>query len=903
MNYLHSFFFSIKKLFSPKKSTVELDEELQFHLDMSIEQKLAMGMTQEQAEKEARKEFGSDLRVREACRMSWGARIVDETVQDIRRATRRLWNRPAYSVPIVVILAVALGVCATFADILYQRAFRPYPEADKVIEIGWSHPMPRFSHYYLSVSVAAFECLEEMTGVFESIGQCGSDGYFLKIGEETEFVHVAWMTTGTWNAIRLNPLYGRAFSQQDIDEGNIDVAVLTYRFAQKRFSAASDALGQDIQLNGKYFRVIGVLGKGIRFPVSSDICIPFRVDSSGRYGASNMSRGRVYGRLAEGVSMEQLQARLPSVMERVKEVDQYFQSYYKRYAIHFKARHYLDSFRVRYYKLGFFDLIYILTTLALFLFLIANMNWLSVLRTNMIRDMRNTGIHFALGAPKFRMFRSLCMENVLLMAVALLAGFLMSSVLHYVINQWRLFEHYPILQHACGYYVMTLLIVISLLLCFPLILHYLQTRNVQKYLQERQSTSSAGSKSLFTLSLAQTFFSTVLLLTSIFLALNITRILNADFGFRWENRLVAAVQIPTWRQQLSVDQKLQLLKSLKQRVSKIPGFETVSFSSNLPQGHVISQSHYFSTDSGKFPQIPEGITEDSGNRLRFSVNVADEDFKEAMGIQLLAGRWFQPSDALTEIIEVVIEKQVAEQLFGDQNPVGFQFVNENRNGELGKPFQIVGVVNDVMYGRSQLRVDLSSFNVYLYYAESDEYTSWPRDYCLVCKARDLNVNHFEDLRSAIQEVDSDLGLKMRFYRDDIKDSYDTILVLSRVALAMSVVTLVVTGYGFFSFLYYKTQLMTKEFAIRLALGGRRSRIIRRYMLKQSIPVLIGTLLGICALIGLMGVFAKLLSEVSRYEVFPYAIVVIGMIGFVGISSLFPLWQMRKLELRELLQNE
>ncbi len=903
MNLLHSIFFRLNKLFRPHSSTSELDDELQFHIDMSVQQKMAEGMSREEAEREAKREFGSDLRVREDCRMSWGTRLVDETVQDVKRAARRLWKRPSYSVPVVVILAVALGACATFLDILYQRAFRPYPEANKIVEIGTSYANLRYANSLRPLSDTAFECVQGMPGIFESIGQCGSDGYFLKIGEQTEYVHVSWMTAGMWEAMQLEPLYGRAFTQQDIDEGNLDVAVVTYYFAQKRFGSIANALNKNILLSGKYFRIIGILEKGTRFPISTKIAIPYRSDFSGRYGNSRMTVGKVFGRLNSNVSLEQLEVRLPSVMERIKELDQQFQSYSDKFSIKLKVRRYLDSFRVRYKKLGFLDLVFILTALAFLLFLIANMNWLSVLRTNLVQNMRNTGIRFALGAPKNRMFRSLFIENLLLLTVALFAGFFMSGVLHSVINQWRLFEQFQILQHGFGYYAMMLLVGFSLILSLPLVLHYLKSKNVQKYLQERQSTSSASSKSLFLLSLLQTFFCTILLLISIVLALNISRILNADYGFKDENRLIAAIQIPAWKQKLSLDGKLQLLKSVKEGVSKTPGFKTVSFCSTLPQSFLFSQPSFFTFDVGKFPAVSEKAKAGSETRLRFSINMVDEDFKEAIGLQLLAGRWFLPSDTLSDINEVVLEEGTAKMLFGDESPVGFQFYGDGNQSESGSLYQIIGVVNDVGYGGSQRRVEYERFNAYLHYGELSGSASWPRDYALVCEIPELKQTHFEDLRTAIREVDPNLGLKMASYRQDIRDKYDTILVMSRVALAMSAVTLFVTGYGFLSFLYYKTHLMKKEFAIRLSLGAGKSRMIRRYMLKQSIPVVLGTLLGVCVLIAVMGRMEAIFSEVSRFEVFPYGIVIAGMTGFLGLSALFPLWQMRKLELREILQGE
>jgi len=905
MNFLQSLLFSLRKLLFFRSSASELIAELQFHIDMSIDKKMAEGMSREQAERDARKEFGSDLRIREDCRESWGTRLVDETVQDVRRAVRSLRRHPAYSVPVVLILAISLGVFGTFADILYQRILRPlpYPNADAIIEIARNHLMERYQDAYMPPTYTAFESLLEMEGAFNSIGQMMADGRFLDIDNQTEYLYVGLMTTGMWDVMQVLPQYGRAFSQYDVNEGNEKVAVVTYAFARQRFGNAETALGDSLLLSGQYYQIIGVLGKGDRFPAACDIYLPLSKSIDFRHGSSSEARGPILCRLNPGVTQEQLMARLPAVMEIIKEREERNRYFYESSGIHFKVRKFVDSFKVSYSKLSFPQLVWLLSILAFFLFLIACLNWISVFCTNLIRDMRNTGVCYALGAPKNRMFRSLWIGNFILNACALLLGIGLSAVFHDVVNHTSLFERNPLLNSGFGIRVMVMLVCLSSLMSVPFICHHLWNKKVQQYLHDRQTTTSVKSKSLFALSLVQISLGAILVLISMLLTLNIQRILKTDFGFEYENRIVASISIPDWKGKLSDDAKLHLLKQLKERILKNPHLESVSLSTDLPQANLMGKSSSLKFSAETFPSLQSNEMLEEDGQVLFRTNIVDSDFQHALGLHLLAGRWFEPTDALSGELEVVIEESAAKALFGDGSPIGFNWARKNNKGKIIDQYRIIGVVNDVSYDGNQFKRNFLGYRAYLFYAESHKNVSWPKDYCITCKSKNLDVSDFENLRKAIREVDSDLAVKMKSNVEAIRERYGSMVLMSRVSLVLSVMTALIAGYGFFSFLYYKTQLMKKEFAIRLALGARQWQLLLKYMVSQSISIGVGTGVGMAAVFWLMGDLGHHLTEVSRSEVAPYLAVSAGMLGLVLLSSLFPWFQMRKLELREILQGE
>ena len=901
MSFLHFFKFLFKKLFRSRESNEELDEEIRFHLGMSIDQKMAQGMAREEAEREARREFGSDLWVREACRMGWGTRFVDDTMQDVRMAMRRLWKRPAYSVPVIFILAIALGFCGTFSDILFQRVLHPlaYPNADEIIEISVSHPVEAFSEAFVPPSVWMCESVMELKDTFASIGFFSPRGAFLKQGNNSRFTYILTMSPGAWDVMGIGPQYGRAFSKNDIEAGDSNVVVVTYPFAVSHYGKPQHALGEQLRIDDKDFVIIGVMAEGVDLPRACEIAIP-----SNDTGLSDMEKYMelrfVICRLLPGVTMAQLNAKLPVAMDWVKERHANSKGLIERFHVHFKTRPYLNAFRDSYAKLSFSDLLFTLVGLALFLYAIACLNWLTVFQTNLIRNHRVTGICFGLGAPRFRLVCGIGMENLIMLIAASMLGVFISVRLHHFANQLELFEISPLLNSREGILVILALMISGWVLSFPFILHHVGQKQTQRYLHERNSTTSLRSRSLYALSLIESGLEIVVILAAVFLSLNMYRILTTDFGFEYKNRAVAEIKIPPWEEGMSEAGKVDLLKRIKAKLGRVPELRSNTICATLPQSALRLSWISGSFNPNSFPQ--KGHTQERGNTesLFYRSNLVDPDFVEVMGVHLLQGRWFEESDAFTPELETVVDERFVEDWFGSENPIGFEFVE---GGKKGKHYRIIGVVNTLDYDSVQLNLDLNAYQCYQLYDESYTDFSLPQDYAVVCKADPSNAQSLLKLRKAIREVDSDLAGEVRFYRDDIRSKYGTMLLMSKVAAGLSVVTVLIAGYGFFSFLYYRTQLMQKEFAIRLAMGAREGRLLLHYMLRQSVSVGIGAAIGIVVVYFLMGQFGQHLTDVSRSDWQPYLYVALGMTGFVALSSLLPWFRMRKLELRELLVTE
>ena len=799
------------------------------------------------------------------------------TLGDVRYGIRMLLRKPGFTAVAVLTLALGVGANTAIFSVVNGVLLRPLPfaEPDRLV---WMWGNIRNGGNRASVSPLDFLDYRDRNETFEEFAASFSIPVpFNLTGDgEPERLNTAVVTGNYFQALGVRPALGRAFLPENEKPGRDHVAVLSQSLWQRRFGGDPSIVDRTVTLDGKSFEIIGVMPPEFSFPQGAELWVPMNFDYSPEMRQRKGHFLRPVGRLKAGITLAQAQADTDTVARGLEE--QYPES---------NTGWNLRLVPLRDQIVGNIrPTLFILFGAVGFVLLIACANVANLLLARAASRQKEIAVRTALGASPFRIVRQMITESLLLALVGGALGALLATWGVDLLVKLGSGDIPSTARVSIDATVLTFTLVISFLtgLLFGLA-PAIQTLklNLSETLKEGGRSAADGAHRNRTRSLLVVFegaIAVVLLIGAGLLIRSFMELQQVSPGFNAKNVLTMRVDLS--REKYAAPEKAaNLFEQIESRIAGLPGVETVGMVSELP----------LSGQPNDMPFTVEG---------RPPVNMVDgfdADFRRvnqhylgAMRIPLLRGRNFTEQEVRQSAKVLVISELLASQVFPDEEPLGKRLVLMMGNDA----WEIIGISGDILH-RSLESQPFPAMYMPTYQMGSMN---------LVIRTQKDPMNLAAAVRKEIQSIDPDQPVAaVRTMESWVNSAvaaprYRTILLILFASIA-----LLLAAVGIYGVISYTVSQRTNEIGIRLALGARRSDVLKLIVGRGMILALTGIGAGLVIAFGLTRLMANLLFGVSATDPVTFAACAVLLSGVALVACYVPARRATKVDPMVALRNE
>jgi len=848
-------------LFDKRRKDRELQEELESHIQMHMEDNIRSGMTPAEARRQAMIKFGGIEATEEAYREQRGIPLLETLWQDLRFAMRVLRKNPGFTAVAVVTLALGIGANTAIFSVADRLLVRPLPvpRPERLALLG-THYGDEYS--FDDFNYPLFRDYQRGNIVFSQLAVTGETTVGLGDGGATERQRALLVSGNYFQMLGVEAAFGRTFDKTEgVEIDDAPVVVLSHGLWTRHFGADPRVIGRQVTLNSRVFTVIGVTPRefaGTTRGQTPDLYLPitmFGQLSSVRPGGEHPLRTRlliwnqILGRLNDNISHAQAQAGMRKLAQEIYAVTPTNTD--TNLVVLSGAQGFAEGTREARLPLAL-----LLATAGLVL-LIACANLANLQLARASTRSRDFAVRVALGAGRGRLMRGLLTENLVL---ALLGGSLGVIVALWLTNLLEGFRvpgaSFELVGRIDGrVLVFTLLASLLTGVGFGLAPAWRASRTAMVPELKSGSGTETGRPRWSlrnALVVLQVAFSLLLLVGAGLCVRSLQKLQRIDPGF--EPSGVVLMSFDLGLNYYSVERARQFADQLLERVRAVPGIEAASLATATPlDGNLGGMS------LGRL----EGYDKKPDEHPSADLNLISPGFFHTLGVPILAGRDFGASDAGAGLNSVIINHAFAQRYWPGQNAVGKHIYQGDFGGSSDGIWEIVGVVKDVTSHRVQ---DAPSAAMFRPLAQSP------------AKALTLSVRTaakssavIPALRGLVRSLDANVPV---FNVITLEQQKDGMLSLQRMAALLvsgfGALALLLSALGIFGVLAYSVSSRTREIGIRMALGARIANVLNLVMIQGLTLVLIGMLLGLAGSLALTRLLRGFLYEISALDPFTFA---------------------------------
>jgi putative ABC transport system permease protein len=788
--------------------------------------------------------------------------------RDLRYAARSLRRAPGFTAVAVVVLAVGIGANSAMFSLVDAALLRPLPftQPDRLVML-WERS-PRFPHN--RVSPLNFLDWSEQQQAFSSIAAVAGGGRTLTgSGGEAERIPGQAVTWQFFDVLGIRPVIGATFTAGDTANRRT-VVVLSERMWKNRFGGDPSIVGRDLTLDGQPYTVIGVVPASFQILFPADMWTLFSVRRSPEQRRQHYMQ--VIGRLKPGATLEQAQADMAGVADRIASIAP---DTNKGWGVTIEPlRGAIVGPELRTTSL-------VLAGVVSFVLLMACANVANLLLARGLSRSREIAVRAALGGSRTRIIQQLLTESLLLAAIGGASGLALA---------WAAVRTAPaliprgtlpqaiVLSFDARVALVAALLTVGTALLFGMVPAW-QASSVP--LAEMTSAGGRGSTKraggLRAALVIGEVAAAVLLLTGAGLLVRTLIALNSvDPGFKAAHVLTMQLGLPLNR--FGSTEKLDAFYQAAERdIAAIPGVTSAAFGGSLPlDGWDIGQG---------FIIVGEAPVENS-RLLSVHYQIVSGSYFRTLGIDLLKGRTFDAHDGVHARPVCIVNEEFARRHLAGRDPIGAVVGVQNMamtGASETVPREVVGVIRQVAEAAGEKE---RAIEIYVPITQNPWFSA-----SLSVRTAGDPLALLAPVKAAIARIDKDQPVtRVRTMEEVAAEATSQPRFRAELVGVFALLALVLAAVGIFGVLAFSVGQRAREFGIRLALGARSHDVLRLVLGGALKMTAAGVVIGLAAAALLTRLLGTLLFAVQPTD----ALTFVGTAAILATAALLacalPAWR-------------
>ena len=798
--------------------------------------------------------------------------LLESLLRNVRYAWRTLRRSPGYAILAILTLGVGIGANTAIFTVINGVLLRPLPYAHAGQIVHLDQTAAKVGPDPLGLSVQEVRDFREQNHDFSDVAEYHSMTFTLLGSKDPERVVTGVVSGNYFDVFGIRPLLGRLLTPADDSLTAPPVLVLSYAYWMRDFGGDRNILGRTFEMNDRVHTVVGVLPNLPDYPDANDVWMP--TTSCPFRSAPSMianREGRMltgYARLKPGVTLAQANVDLAAVSQRLAHD---YPEAYPASAGFLPQTTAVEQELTHAARPTFL----ILLGASGLVLLLACANLANIALSRQLQRSREMAIRMATGASRWNLFFQLFTESMMIALAGGAVGVGIAAIgskllIDYAANMTTL---------AAGIHmdgtVLLFALGVSLLagLLFGVLPGYVASRVRLTSIGDagaRTAGSGSGTRMRSVLVMTQVTISFVLLICAGLMVRSLYNLLSVNPGFKSANVLSMQISL-NWTKYQKSEASRNFFHQALERVQATPGVQSAALSMAVPLNNAMGPISGGVAIEGRPVRSDEPLPQ-------INFEVASPDYFSLLGIPLLAGRSFLPSDAAGAPPVVIVNDRMARHFWPNEEPIGHRVAVGGNDKKTWAT--VVGVASNVhQEGLDKEPADTLYFPV--------EQAGLASGHLLV-RTRGNPMQMANQVAAIIHQIDPQQPVTEVRTLDQFRSAQlGTPRVTSTLLSIFAIVALFIALVGVSGTLALSVARRSKEIGIRIALGATKQDILINVMTRGMLPVLTGLVLGSVAAVFTARALTTMLFEIKPDDPGTFIAIAITFLAVALVGCFIP----------------